>query len=397
MNTREAKNQSTNQRVLIVALTGINYSTRARKAARFLKADNTVEYYALASAGRTGPVDRHGLFKSGSVRVRHVRTLPRRTSASTFSKLYNLIVAYAPAFLVLFVLSAGRRADIVVVTSPHLALVALAHRLFWRSRIVVDVAERPGLVSARGSLAASFRFLEPLLLRLLARAGTVATPAVPSDSEYLRRLGFRRVIPVRNAPLLNWRAPYRDPTGGDALNCSVIGSIFPGRGYEMLIRAVSECERRGVDVHVKIFGPCAPDYLRVLKDLAREYNAEKRIEWSGSISISEVSDAYLDGDIGLVLYEGSDPGNDGLSNKILECVSSGRPVLAGSLPENTAFVEPNELGWVCEMTVDGIAEGLERIWKSGVSSEMCLRCRNFGERELVWEREYARVLPATRG
>lgn len=384
-------------RILIIALAGINYSTRARKAARFLATENSVEYYALASSGRTGPVDRHGLFKSGTIRVRQVRTARRRTGTSILSKIYNFSVAYAPAFVALLVLSTIRRADVVVVTSPHLAIAAVTHHLFWNSRLIIDVAERPGLVSAPGSLASSFRHLEVLFLRLLARAGAVATPAVPIDSEHLRNLGFRRVIPVRNVPMLGWRAPYRDPHEDGKLHCMAIGSIFPGRGYEMLIRAVSECAQNGVDVYVKVLGPCAPDYLRILEKLTREVGVENRIQWSGSVSISEVSNAYLDGHIGLVLYEGSDPGNDGLSNKILECVSSGRPVLAGNLPENASFVESNNVGWTCEMTVEGIAEKLTHIWKLGVSSELCRRCRDVGDRELVWEQEYSRVLSATTG
>jgi hypothetical protein len=63
-------------------------------------------------------------------------------------------------------------------------------------------------------------------------------------------------------------------------------------------------------------------------------------------------------ELGVALYEPTDAGNDSLSNKILECVSTDRPVLAGDLPENRRFVVDNKVGWLTSVTAEDIAESL---------------------------------------
>ena len=117
------------------------------------------------------------------------------------------------------------------------------------------------------------------------------------------------------------------------------------------------------------------------------------IDWVGAVSSDDVSDLYLRHDLGFVLYDQSVSGNDGLSNKILECVASGRPVLAGDLPENRKFVESHDVGWLSAVEAHSLAGVLASIWEQrGLLVHYAERCRALGERELTWEREMTPVV-----
>ncbi|WP_307362449.1 glycosyltransferase [Microbacterium murale] len=259
---------------------------------------------------------------------------------------------------------------------------------------MIDIAERPGLVTATDSLASVFSKFEPFSLRALARRGAIATVAVPSDANRLREWGFGAVIPLRNAPLSSWRAPYADPVEAHELRCVVIGSIFRGRAYEILIQALAICSARGARIKLEIVGPGEQSYLAELQELTRRSGAGDVITWREAVDSDRVSKTYMDAHVGIVLYEPDDPGNDGLSNKILECVSSGRPVLAGDLPENRAFVTENEVGWLTSVTAEAIADALMHIHENADIEEMSRRCRNLGNTSLTWESDFSRVRDA---
>ncbi|MFB8189658.1 glycosyltransferase [Microbacterium sp. NPDC055988] len=378
--------------MLIVSLAGIRFATRPRKAARELAWTHRVRYLALQSSGRGGRVDAAGVFDSDGVAVHQIRVRDRRPGGGITAKLFNLLVAYAPAFLRLFWVAMKTPASIVMIANPVLAPIAAAHRLRFRSRIVLDVAERPGAIAAKDSLASFFSRLEPFTLRHLAKGGGIATVAVPSDAGLLQRYGFERVIPLRNTPLASWRAPYHDPEHDGTLRCVVIGSVFEGRAFEILIRAMAICVARTVPVHLRVVGPGTPAYLQRLQVMTQDLGVEQVLTWEGPIEGDEVSKAYLGADLGLVLYEADDPANDGLSNKILECVSSGRPVLAGDLPENRRFVTENRVGWLAEVTPEGIATALESIVAEADLREVSRRCRALGDASLSWEAEFQPLL-----
>lgn len=374
--------------VLIVSLAGIRFATRPRKAARELARTHRVRYLALQSSGRGGRVDAAGVFDSDGIAVHQIRVRARKPGGGMTAKLFNLFVAYAPAFLRLFWVAMKTPASVVMIANPALAPIAAAHRLRFRSRIVLDVAERPGAIAAKDSLASFFSRLEPFTLRRLAKDGGIATVAVPSDAGLLHGYGFQQVIPLRNTPLASWRAPYHDPVPGDTLRCVVIGSVFEGRAFEILIRAMAICVARDMPVHLRVVGPGTPDYLQRLQAMTHDLGVAQVLAWEGPIEGDEVSQAYLEADLGLVLYEADDPANDGLSNKILECVSSGRPVLAGDLPENRRFVTQNRVGWLAEVSPEGIASALESIVAEADLREVSRRCRALGDASLSWEVEF---------
>jgi glycosyltransferase involved in cell wall biosynthesis len=234
------------------------------------------------------------------------------------------------------------------------------------------------------------------MLRRLTNRIEVATVVVPGDLPVVRDEGFANVLLLRNAPMSDWRAAYRPPAprNDGPLRAVIIGSIFEDRGYEAILHAIAICNRTNMKVTLRVIGPGRASYMSALKKLVSELDIEDAVEWWGPMDSSDISNAYLDSDVGLVLYETTHKGNDGLSNKILECVSSGRPVIASDLPENRRFVTSNRVGWMSGMAPSALADALEAVADRDDLPELSRRCRDLGDRELTWEQEFAPLLSA---
>lgn len=383
------------QRILVVTLDAYRFSTRSRKAAQRYATIAPTVFLGLAAAGRTGRWDVPGEWRVDAIDVVQVRVKQPWVAPTRRNQLRNLFISYLPAFARLAKQVLTTPADVVHVTGAPLVILALLHRARFRSITVLDIQERPGAPASRGSVMNIFSRIELFVLRAARRWVDIATVVTYGDVGIVSALGFPVVMLVRNAPLLNWRASFIPPpkVEGGLLRAVAIGSIFEGRGYEILIRAIAKAQesRR---ILVSIYGPGREDYLNTLRGLASALGVDGSIEWMGTIDSSEVSAAYLRSHVGLVLYESADAGNDGLSNKILECVSTGRPVIAGDLPENRKFVAENHVGWLTDVAVEGLAETLTHAAQDVDLEELSCRCRGYGDTWLNWESEFAKLLNA---
>lgn len=391
---RNVKAQADRLSVLVLGYGPYRYSTRGRKAAAsYAQVADTI-YLGMAVTGRSWRRGHAGKLVLDGIHIHQVKVGEIWTSSSAFTQIRNLLIAYLPAFLRMLTAALRTKADIVHIVNPPLSWIGLIHKWRFGSRLVLDIPERPGLVTLRGSLAAKFSHFEPALLRQMSSRVKLAMVVVPSDVSTIEHLGYRHVRVVRNAPLQSWKADYQPPlprTSGP-LEAVFIGSIFEGRGYELILRAVALCNSDSFRVRLNIYGPSSDRYLSHLRQVAQEAGVGDAVVWQAALEPSQVSAAYLSAHVGLVLYESIDPGNDGLSNKIIECVSSGRPVLAGDLPENRDFVTSNRVGWLSDMSVEALANNLLIIADEGDLAPLSEHCRILGDTELTWEQEFAPVL-----
>lgn len=380
-------------RILVLTLDAYRFSTRSRKAAIQYVAVAPTMFLGLSGAGRTGRWDKPGRFLADGVNVRQVYVKRPWVAPTRRSQIHNVILCYLPALARMAKVVIRTPADVIHVTGAPLALLGLLHRARFGSRMVLDIQERPGSIAAKGSVTAIFSRVELSFLRHVSRCVDVATVVTHGDVETVSALGFRTVALVRNAPLSDWRAPFTPPPDVDGADLAavVIGTIYETRGYEILLRALAKTKHQR-NIHLKIYGPGREDYLASLKSLTEALYITDRVKWMGQIDSSEVSAAYLRAHVGLVLYEPTEPGNDGLSNKILECVSTGRPVIAGDLPENRRFVTDNGVGWLTEVTVDALADTLASAGLGEDLAAIGAKCRQYGDTWLNWESEFAKVL-----
>jgi glycosyltransferase involved in cell wall biosynthesis len=390
----ESLNMSGNHpKVLVLSLPPFLYATRGRKAAESFAKVTSTAFLGLEAAGRSGRRHKPGNFVFDGVSVHQVRVAMPRTSSSAFTQIWNLVFVFLPAFVRMLRVVLRTHAEVVYISHPTLCILGAIHQWRFKSRLIVDLPERPGLVTARGALISKFTRIEPTVLRWMGPRVEMATVVVPSDVEPVKALGYKNVTLVRNVPLAAWRADYRPPAPRNKgpLEAVIISSIFENRGFEMIIKAIAICNRSSTRVRLRVYGPASDRYLASLQRATDEAGVGEVVSWCGNIDATEVSDAYLRAHVGLVLYESTHPGNDGLSNKILQCVSSGRPVLASDLPENRAFVSSGGVGWLSETTAESLAAGLESIAEIGSLDDISLRCRELGDKELTWEHEFGPV------
>lgn len=382
--------------ILILSLGPFPNATRTRKAARsYADRGHEVRFLGLQRAGRAERAVESGTQDFDGVIAHHVAVRTPDFGGSRSSVLRNLVLSFAPALVRMLSASLKAPADVVHVTGVHLLLVALLHQLRFGSRIVMDVNERPASVTARGSLFGVLSRFEPLLLRAAVPRASLVSVVAPGHARIMSETyGATDPVIVRNAPLAAWRTDWVRPPDTPPVHVVTVGSIFPGRALEMLIRATGEVIRRGSKVHVSIWGAGRPEYMESLQRLIHEEELEGFVELRGRVDAANASLTYSMGHVGLALYEAMDPGNDSLSNKIIETVASGRPVIAGDLPENRAFVTELGVGWLAEVTEKGIEEALVGLCQMdrGALEALAEHCYRVADERLTWDREFDEVL-----
>jgi len=386
------------KRALILTLLPYKFGTRAKKGAASLSMRIPTRYLAPARVGRSKLWDRPGAWsENANLSVHQVDVRTARTEPRVRNQLWNIFVVYVPALAKLLREALKFRADIMLINGTSLLPVGIIHHVVFKSRLVLDINERPGQVNTKGSIAAWFSRLEVAMLRLFSRYVSVALVVTYADVDVARKLGFRRVALVRNVPQSEWRASFtmppfsRSEEGEAPLRLLAMGTIYEGRGYELMIRSVALLEG-SQDVRLTLCGPGRDSYIEHLQELAQAFGVEKKIDFVDRIDPSEVSRMYLAHDVGLVIYEAADPGNDGLSNKLFECVASGRPVIASGLPENRRFVSESGVGWLTDNTPEDLASKILRAAQPQKLADVALRCRAMGDEDLHWDGEFMRAL-----
>lgn len=380
---------------LVLSPLPFRFATRSRKAATVFARTHQTTYISPARVGRNKMWDNSGKWVVEGVNVVQVATVTPRTQPNRRTQVFNLSLSYAPALFLMTIRTLRTRADLVFVNSPFLVSLGLLHKLIYRSELILDINERPGLVATKGSLATFLGKFEPTVLRLVAKFVDIATVVTYADLDIVKDLGFGQVLLVRNVPMDGWKAPYVEPPiarnlTSRELRAIAMGTVYEGRGYETLLEAIAIANLTS-KVRLMICGPGRDSYKGDLTDLARSLKIDHMVEFMDPVHSSEVSATYLKADVGMVLYESHDPGNDGLSNKLFECVSTGRPVIASDLPENHRFVETHQVGWLTQTDGGSIAAALVIASDPEILAGLANHCRKFGDERLNWEAEFSPI------
>ncbi|MEL4506381.1 glycosyltransferase [Luteococcus sp. H138] len=380
-------------RVLVIAFDVFAKSTRARKFCRAYEAAGTeVQYLGMSKPGRSGRWGDPGSSLDGATSVFQVPMQSPQGGTGKASQIRNLFFSYLPALTRMAIYTLRHDADVVHVVGAPLSPLGLIHKVRHRSRLVLDIQERPGAIATPGSLSSLFAKVERSVLAQGARASDAASVVTPPDVAVLKQIGFKNVNLVRNAPLRSWRSPYRDPKHPRTeTTFACIGTIFEGRAFESLIDAVGKVGPKA-SIQLHISGTGSDSYMQALKKRAEECGASPYIEWRGWVSAGDVCDRYLDADVGLVLYDTTISGNDGLSNKLLECVAAGRPALCTNGSLNQQFIDALKVGWTTPSDTDSLAEALLTVATTEDLREIARHCRAVGDEQLSWEAESADLL-----
>ena len=387
---------------LVVALPPYAHSHRAGKIARSYARSGPTAYLALAAAGRSAPADEPGDLVADGIRVTQVPIRSLARTATPLTPFRNLLGSYLPALVRMARTALRTPAGVVHVSGTYLLPLGVLHRRRYRSRLVLDVDERPGSSQHRGSVARLVRPFELWLLRRLGPHADLVVVVCENHRDLVRR-SLPATTPttvVRNVPEARVRSAFAPPPPlgpGQPVVFTSVGSVFEGRAFEVLVQACGLLARDAAPVRVRVVGHGHPRYVATLQELSRAEGAQGVLEFTGRVAPEEVAGAYAVAHVGLALYEPSLRHNDSLPNKVLEAVSYGRPVLATGQPDTAAFLTETRTGWTADYSAHALAAEMSRLAAAITEGTidldaLCRRCRTLGDEELTWEREFAPVL-----
>jgi len=162
--------------------------------------------------------------------------------------------------------------------------------------------------------------------------------------------------------------------------------LDPKKRQELVIKSMKFVNS---DLKLKIVG--TGSYLEYLKNVAKEYGVEKRVEFLGFVPENELLDLYanalcipytpIDEDLGFVSMESI------LSKKpLITCTDSG-----GSLE----FIENGVTGFIVEPIPAEIAKSINKIYLEGLAKKMGNQGhKKFGNKILSWDNVIAKLMDA---
>jgi glycosyltransferase involved in cell wall biosynthesis len=338
----------------------------AREAAAALGAGYAVDVVATRRAGETAKevVDGVSVIR---LPVHHVQ------GASFGRALVEYLFFTGLAAGVVGAQTISRRYDVVHVHNPpdFLIVSALVPRLLG-SRVIFDIHDRsPDMFSMRfpGSAGARARVVLQRLERL---ATALADAVVTVHDPYLRELVALGTPSEKATVVMNSvderLLPAPKPRTQGLFRVVYHGTVTPHYGVHLLVDAVAETVREGLDACVEIIG--GGDSVPDLKRRVAELGLSDRIAIEGRfLPHKTVLERVNGASVGVIPNLPTALNRFALSSKLFEYVVLGVPVIAAALPtiqeyfsvDEVQFFEPGSAGSLADalLAVAGDPEGAE--------------------------------------
>lgn len=256
--------------------------------------------------------------------------------------------------------SIRHRPDVVYVNSPPdvFALAALPARLFG-ARVVLDIHDpMPELFDAKGRSSGVTR----KALVVQERLGAVAANTLITVHEPLADLIKERIPDAEFSIVMNvpdpsgW--PRLEPTPGSRL-LVYAGTVANRYGIDDVIGAVALAQHDIPTLSLRIIGD--GEDLGILHELVDELDVAERVEFVGRVPYREIRD-HLDGVwMGVNVPKPNDLGELSFSNKVVEWVSIGLPVLSTRTSTMEKYFPDGTLFYTRGGDVNNIAESIRSI------------------------------------
>lgn len=305
---------------------------------------------------------------------------------------------YRAVFLIAFVVGIVRsRPQLVHAHDAAMLLPGLIGARLTGARLLYDSHElASGVPYRQGTWARLAVALERLVVPRCAAVITVSD----GIAERLRAdygLGRRPAV-VRNVCDLPRPAPDDPPAGlrarlgiGSAPLVLHQGAPVPGRGAEILVRAIREVP----GAHLAFLGTGVPSFDLHLAELARREDVAARVHRLPSVPLAALLSHTQEADVGVSLLEATCENHRlALPNKLFEYLAAGVPVVTSDLPEIRKLVLEHGVGWTADPSdPDAVASALRYALAARGDEGLLERVRRADD-ALRWERERDRLLEA---
>ncbi len=142
-----------------------------------------------------------------------------------------------------------------------------------------------------------------------------------------------------------------DKPGNKMFTIIFLSRIHPKKGIELLMEVISKLT---IKVCLQVVGTGEKQYIKTLKRKAKELHIEDQVDWLGWKNRDEKFDILMQADLfALTSY------NENFANVVVESLHVGTPVLLSSYVGLSKFIATHNLGWVCGLEIDDIAEKTE--------------------------------------
>ena len=318
---------------------------------------------------------------------------------SGYGSLTRLVPGFLLFYAYLLVHVTRSRPDVVHCHDMDTVLPGLIASLILGCKVVYDMHESyPDFVS---TFSPSFfvSFLRILESFIAPRCDLVIVTST-MIGELARKNGARRIVAIMNCfdPFNVQEKEARDlrrrilGRRDDWFLVLYIGGLFPGRGLEKVVQAVSRVEK--VVLFLGGYGPYETD----LKRLVNKLGIEERVVFAGEVDPREVPLYDAAADLMFAMYEAVDPNNVvTIPNKLFESIAAAKPILVSDVGEKARLV--SEIGngiAVDPRDVDGIAQAIENLARDGeLYARMVSRAKQ-GQDRYSWASMESRLIQAYR-
>ena len=335
------------------------------------------------------PFDYYGLPPLPALRIRRP-TLPRDGLPRRLGYLsHALRYALGPA-----------RPDLVMTRDLGVADTLLRLRSGFRPPVVYEshgfapivANERPDVLSeAAGASHGKQRRLFARERRVWSRAEGYVTITRGIASDLAGRFGGRsRLLVAPSGARLMPARRFTPPSPGETPVLAYAGHLYPGKGVEILLRAVAQLP----EVRAVIIGGYPNDAdLAKVRRLTSELSLDDRVEFTGQVEPSRVSPLLAAADLLILPVTGARSFTQYTSPmKLFEYMALGKPIVASDLSairevlrdgENAVLVEPDSPG--------RLADGVRRVLGDRVLAGRIAHGAFDDAAQYSWERRAERL------
>jgi glycosyltransferase involved in cell wall biosynthesis len=133
-----------------------------------------------------------------------------------------------------------------------------------------------------------------------------------------------------------------------SFNLFYLSRIEEKKGLELLFEALRDLN---INWTLTIAGSGEERYVTSLKELVEQFNLQNQIKWIGQVDNSVKFKLLSENDLMILTSY-----NENFANVVIESLSVGTPVLISNQVGLATYVTENELGWVCDLTIESIQE-----------------------------------------